>query len=53
MSSCDAYADDDMLKTQTTAEALYKKLKNIKVGGTVCHYSFKKCEEMVRLQRPQ
>lgn len=36
-----------MLKTHFTAEALYEKLKNIKVGGTVCHYSYKKCEELV------
>ncbi len=36
-----------MLKTQTTAEQLYEKLKNIKVGGSVCQYSFKKCEEFV------
>ncbi len=32
-----------------TAEKLYDTLKNIKVGGTVCHYSFKKCEELVPL----
>src|ERR1043165_9949891 len=36
-----------MLKTQTSALQLYEKLKNIKVGGTVCHYSLKKCEELV------
>jgi quinolinate synthase len=30
-----------------TAQELYDKLKNIKVGGTVCHYSLKKCEEIV------
>ena len=30
-----------------TAEQLYATLKHIKVGGTVCHYSFKKCEELV------
>ena len=36
-----------MLKTtHITAEDLYEKLKNIKVGGTVCHYSLKKCEEL-------
>ncbi|MBI3314875.1 MAG: quinolinate synthase NadA [Candidatus Omnitrophica bacterium] len=35
-----------MLKTHLTAEDLYEKLKNIKVGGTVCHYSLKKCEEL-------
>jgi quinolinate synthase len=32
-----------------SADQLYAKLKNIKVGGTVCHYSFKKCEELVTL----
>ena len=36
-----------MLKTHLTAEALYEKLKNIKVGGTVCHYSLRKCAELV------
>jgi quinolinate synthase len=36
-----------MLKTHFTAEALFDKLKNIKVGGTVCHYSLKKCAELV------
>jgi quinolinate synthase len=36
-----------MLKTHFTAEALFEKLKNIKVGGTVCHYSLKKCAELV------
>ena len=36
-----------MLKTQISSEQLYEKLKNIKVGGTVCHYSLKKCEELV------
>lgn len=30
-----------------TAEQLYEKLKDIRVGGTVCHYSLKKCEELV------
>src|SRR3989338_138143 len=36
-----------MLKTtHITAEDLYEKLKNIKVGGTVCHYSLMKCEEL-------
>lgn len=39
-----------MLTTQhTTAQQLYETLKNIKVGGTVCHYSLKKCEEFVPL----
>src|SRR5210317_445410 len=32
-----------------TAEDLYNTLKNIKVGGNVCHYSMKKCEEFVPL----
>lgn len=30
-----------------TAEQLYQTLKNIKVGGSVCQYSLKKCEEFV------
>ena len=30
-----------------TAVQLYETLKSIKVGGTVCHYSMKKCEEFV------
>lgn len=33
----------------TTAQELFEKLKNIKLGGTVCHYSFKKCEELIPL----
>lgn len=37
-----------MLTTQKiSAEQLYEKLKDIKVGGTVCHYSLKKCEELI------
>ncbi len=32
-----------------TARQLFETLKNIKVGGTVCHYSLKKCEEFVPL----
>jgi len=32
-----------------TAEELYNTLKNIKVGGSVCHYSLKKCTELVPL----
>src|ERR1035438_6875743 len=36
-----------MLKTQMTAAQLYEKLKNIKLGTTVCQYSLKKCEELV------
>jgi quinolinate synthase len=38
-----------MIKTHFTAQALFEKLKNIKVGGTVCTYSLKKCEEFVPL----
>jgi len=39
-----------MLTTQhITAEQIYETLKNIKVGGSVCQYSFKKCEEFVPL----
>jgi len=36
-----------MLKTQITAEQLYEKLKNIKLGASVCQYSLRKCEELV------
>ena len=32
-----------------TAEKLYEKLKNIKLGGSVCKYSLKKCAEFVPL----
>ena len=32
-----------------TAEELYQRLKNIKVGSQVCQYSLKKCEELVPL----
>ena len=32
-----------------TAPQLLNTLKNIKVGGTVCHYSLKKCEEFMPL----
>src|SRR5271154_5277393 len=38
-----------MLKTQITAPQLYEKLKNIKLGASVCQYSLKKCEEFVPL----
>lgn len=39
-----------MMTTQhISAEQLYETLKNIKVGGSVCQYSFKKCEEFVPL----
>ncbi len=30
-----------------TPEELYESLKTIKVGGTACHYSLKKCAELV------
>jgi quinolinate synthase len=30
-----------------TAPQLFEKLKNIKLGGTVCQYSLRKCEELV------
>ncbi|HLF18440.1 MAG TPA: quinolinate synthase NadA [Candidatus Omnitrophota bacterium] len=38
-----------MLTTTKTisAQELYSILKNVKVGGSVCHYSLKKCEEFV------
>ena len=36
-----------MLKTQMTAPQLFEKLKNIRLGGTVCQYSLRKCEELV------
>jgi len=38
-----------MLSTteKITTDKLYNILKNIKVGGSVCHYSYKKCEEFV------
>jgi len=32
-----------------TAEELYHKLKNVRVGGSVCQYSLKKCGELVPL----
>jgi quinolinate synthase len=35
--------------TGLTAAQLHEKLKNIKVGGRVCQYSLKKCEEYVPL----
>lgn len=39
-----------MLATKNiTAEELYKKLKNIKIGGTFCHFSLKKCQQMIPL----
>jgi len=36
-----------MLKTRLTASQLYEKLKNIKLGASVCQYSLKKCEELI------
>lgn len=36
-------------KQNMTAQELYETLKNIKVGGNYCHYSLKKCEEMIPL----
>ncbi len=39
-----------MITTQhITAEQLHETLRNIKVGGSVCHYSLKKCAEFVPL----
>ena len=32
-----------------TAAQLHQRLKNIKVGGNVCHYSLKKCEQLAPL----
>ncbi|MBF0569345.1 MAG: quinolinate synthase NadA [Candidatus Omnitrophica bacterium] len=32
-----------------TAQQLYEKLRNVRVGGNVCQYSLKKCEELVPL----
>jgi len=36
-----------MLKTHLTAAQLYEKLKNIKLGASVCQYSLRKCEELI------
>ena len=38
-----------LTKVKISAEQLYSTLKNIKVGGSVCQYSLKKCEELVPL----
>lgn len=38
-----------MLRTKITAEQLFEKLKNIKLGGQTCVYSMRKCEELVPL----
>jgi quinolinate synthase len=35
--------------TGMTAQELYQKLKNIRIGGSVCQYSLKKCEELIPL----
>lgn len=34
-------------KHPTTAQELYETLKNIKVGGNVCVFSLKKCQELI------
>lgn len=36
-----------MMKTYMTAESLFEKLKNIKLGSNVCQFSLRKCEELV------
>jgi len=36
-------------KNPITPEELYQTLQNVKVGGTVCIYSRKKCEELIPL----
>lgn len=33
-------------RLEVSAQQLYERLRNIRVGGTVCHYSLKKCEEL-------
>ncbi len=38
-----------MVHTQITPQDLFDKLKNIKLGGTVCQFSLKKCEELTPL----
>ena len=38
-----------LTKKHTTPKELFETLKNIKVGGNVCHYSLKKCEELAPL----
>ena len=38
-----------LTKHHITAEELYQKLKDVKVGAEVCQYSLKKCEELVPL----
>ncbi|MBF0122371.1 MAG: quinolinate synthase NadA [Candidatus Omnitrophica bacterium] len=34
---------------EITAQELYEKLRNIRIGGNVCQYSLKKCEELTLL----
>lgn len=38
-----------LTKQSITPQDLYESLKNIKVGGTACHYSLQKCAEFVPL----
>ena len=38
-----------LTRHQMTAQQLFEKLKNIKLGGQTCVYSLKKCEELVPL----
>lgn len=38
-----------LTKQYITPQDLHESLKNIRVGGSVCHYSLKKCEEFVPL----
>jgi quinolinate synthase len=38
-----------LFESPMTALQLYEKLKNVRVGGAVCQYSMKKCEELVPL----
>ncbi len=35
-----------MIETQMTPQQLFEKLKDVKLGSSVCQYSFKKCEEL-------
>src|SRR5476651_249511 len=36
-----------LTQNKMTAEQLFEKLKNIKLGGQTCVYSLKKCEEYI------
>jgi len=38
-----------LINPPMTAEQLYQRLRSIKMGGTVCQYSLRKCEEFVPL----